>query len=304
MENNDAADAVIAGNPEINLNVQWYPGHMAKTRRMLKENISLVEIVIELLDARIPFSSKNPDIDALAENKHRIIVLNKADLADAEATKKWQTYYKKKGFHVVMTSSLSGKGLDEIINTSNALMQPKIDALKAKGRISYPIRAMIAGIPNVGKSTLINKYAGKTAAKTADKPGVTRGKQWIKMKNNFELLDTPGILWPKFDDKSVGLKLAFTGAINDDIIDMTLLAYAFINLIKEIFPDSLKQRYKIDFSAQETSAQILDKIADARGFKMKGNKLNLERAAITLLDEFRGAKLGKISLETPEDTSM
>jgi ribosome biogenesis GTPase A len=299
MENNHAADAAgIDLNPQLNL--QWYPGHMAKTRKMLNEKIALVEIVIELLDARIPFSSKNPDIDALAQKKHRIIVLNKADLADAETTKKWQTYYQERAFHVVITSSLSGKGLDEIIALSHRLMQPKIEALKARGRISYPIRAMIAGIPNVGKSTLINKYAGKTAAKTADRPGVTRGKQWIKMKNNFELLDTPGILWPKFDDKAVGRKLAFTGAINDDIIDMTLLAYAFISHIKPIAPDSLKQRYKIEFTADDSASVILDRIAEARGFKMKGNKLDLERAAITLLDEFRAAKLGRISLEMPQ----
>lgn len=284
----------------IDLNIQWYPGHMTKTRRMLQENISLVEIVIELLDARIPYSSKNPDIDNLAANKHRIIVLNKCDLANPDITKQWQEYYKEKGFNVITASSLSGKGLDDIINISNTLMKPKVEALKARGRISYPTRAMILGIPNVGKSTLINRYAGKTAAKTADKPGVTRGKQWIKIKNNFELLDTPGILWPKFDDKAVGLKLAFTGAINDDIIDMTLLAYAFINIIKKITPECLKDRYKIEFDQRNTCAEILDLIAIARGFKMKGNKLDMERAAITLMDEFRGTKLGKISLERPD----
>ncbi len=291
------------GDLKIDMDIQWYPGHMTKTIRMLKEHIALVEIVIELLDARIPYSSKNPDIDNLATGKHRIIVLNKADLADDETTKKWQKYYRDKGFNVIISNSLSGKGLDEIIALCNTLLKPKVEALKKRGRISYPIRAMIVGIPNVGKSTLINKYAGKAVAKTADKPGVTRGKQWIKLKNNVELLDTPGMLWPKFDDKSVGIRLAFTGAVNDNIIEMTLLAYAFINQVKNISPEVLKARYNIDFNETATCADILELIAESRGFKLKGGRLDLERAAIVLIDEFRGLRLGRISLETPEEHS-
>ena len=208
-------------------NIQWYPGHMTKTRRMMEENISLVDIVIELVDARIPYSSKNPDLDTLAKNKHRILLLNKCDLADERATDIWQEYFEKQGFRVIRINALKGNGLGEVTETARSLMKEKIEKLKARGRINVPIRSMIVGIPNVGKSTFINKYVGKVTAKTGDKPGVTRGKQWIKLKKDFELLDTPGILWPKFEDQQVGLKLAFTGAINDDILDPENMALAF-----------------------------------------------------------------------------
>ena len=210
-------------------NIQWYPGHMTKTRRMMEENISLVDIVIELVDARIPYSSKNPDLDTLAKNKHRILLLNKCDLADERATDIWQEYFEKQGFRVIRINALKGNGLGEVTETARGLMKEKIEKLKARGRINVPIRSMIVGIPNVGKSTFINKYVGRVTAKTGDKPGVTRGKQWIKLKKDFELLDTPGILWPKFEDQQVGLKLAFTGAINDDILDPENMAIAFIN---------------------------------------------------------------------------
>ena len=287
--------------PQIDLNIQWYPGHMAKTKRMLKEALSLVDMVVELVDARIPYSSKNPDLDQLAAHKNRIIVLNKADLANAEITKEWQQYFTARGFRAIITDSLAGKGLNDIIAQANELMQPKLEALRKRGRLSCPTRAMIAGIPNVGKSTLINRYAGKAAAKTADKPGVTRGKQWIKMKNHFELLDTPGILWPKFDDKTVGLHLAFTGAINDDIIDMTVLAWALIDKIMTIAPEALTNRYGISPLPDQGSHTILESIATARGFKLKGDRPDVTRASIMLLDEFRGGKLGRISLERPSD---
>jgi len=281
------------------MNVQWYPGHMTKTRRMLSQNISLVDVVIELLDARIPYSSKNPDIDELAANKRRIVALNKADLADPAKTALWIKYYVDKGYSVTTTDSVSGKGMDMIAELAHSLMRDKAERQKSRGRVFAPIRAMVVGVPNVGKSTLINKYTGSAATKTADKPGVTRGRQWIRIRKDFELMDTPGILWPKFDDKNVGLNLAFTGAINDEILDRTEQAAAFIALIREIAPDAVKTRYKIDFE-DDAPYEILEKIARARGFLQRGGQLDLERAAIILLDEFRAGKLGRITLEIPE----
>lgn len=283
------------------MNVQWYPGHMAKTRRMMVENISLVDIVIELVDARIPYSSKNPDIDQLAKNKFRIIVMNKCDLADSNATKVWADYFKEKGFQVVEANSVKGSGLADVTAKAKELMKEKMERQKARGRIFMPIRSMIVGIPNVGKSTFINKYVGKTMAKTGDKPGVTRAKQWIKIKKDFELLDTPGILWPKFEDKQVGLRLAFTGAVNDDILDSQTLAIEFIKRIVEVEPDCLKNRYQIAFELETAPHIILEKIGEARGFKLKGGEIDLERSAKIVLDEYRGGKLGKITLELPSD---
>lgn len=281
--------------------IQWYPGHMTKTRRMMEENISLVDIIIELVDARIPYSSKNPDLDELAKNKHRILLMNKSDLADPAATAIWTKYFEEKGFCVIEMNALKGSGMSEVTNAARALMQEKIAKLKARGRINVPIRAMIAGIPNVGKSTFINKYVGKTTAKTGDKPGVTRGKQWIKLKKDFELLDTPGILWPKFEDQQVGLKLAFTGAINDDILDAQTLATSFINHMMLINPDCIRKRYQIEFDTIAEPHEVLRQIGEARGFKLKGGEIDLERASKILMDEYRGGKLGRLTLELPED---
>jgi len=283
------------------MNIQWYPGHMTKTRRMMEETISLVDIVIELVDARIPYSSKNPDLDTLAKNKHRIILLNKCDLADERATAVWTEYFENQGFRVIQMNALRGTGMNQVTDAARSLMKEKIEKLKARGRINVPIRSMIVGIPNVGKSTFINKYVGKTTAKTGDKPGVTRGKQWIKLKKDFELLDTPGILWPKFEDQEVGLKLAFTGAINDDILDAETLANAFIDHLLVRNADCIKKRYQIAFDSIEESHVVLRQIAEARGFKVKGDEPDLERASKILLDEFRGGKLGRITLELPED---
>ena len=240
-------------------NIQWYPGHMTKTRRMMEENISLVDIVIELVDARIPYSSKNPDLDTIAKNKHRIVLLNKCDLADDKATAIWQEYFEKQGFRVIRINALKGSGFGEVTEVARDLMKEKIEKLKARGRINVPIRSMIVGIPNVGKSTFINKYVGKVTAKTGDKPGVTRGKQWIKLKKDFELLDTPGILWPKFEDQQVGLKLAFTGAINDDILDPENMALEFINHMVARDPDCIRKRYQIEFDSIEEPHEILAK---------------------------------------------
>lgn len=283
------------------MQIQWYPGHMTKTKRMMNENLSLVDVVIELIDARIPYSSRNPDIDDLAKNKFRIIILNKSDLADDKSTSVWKEYYEAKGFRVITTNSLKGTGISLVTTAAKELMADKIKAQQARGRLFVPIRAMIAGIPNVGKSTFINKYVGKTTAKTGDKPGVTRGKQWIRIKKDMELLDTPGILWPKFEDKEVGIKLAFIGSINDDIIDLEGLATGLINLLNERFPLLIPKRYGIIIEENDTPHILLEKIGKARGFVSKGGSIDLGRTAKIILDEFRGGKLGKITLEMPED---
>ncbi|MCJ7855502.1 ribosome biogenesis GTPase YlqF [Lachnospiraceae bacterium NSJ-143] len=281
--------------------IQWYPGHMTKTKRMMNENLSLVDVVIELIDARIPFSSKNPDIDELAKNKFRIIILNKTDLADDKATEIWKSYYEAKGFKVIKANSLKGVGIGLVTDAAKELMSEKIKRQRERGRLFVPIRAMIAGIPNVGKSTFINRYVGKVTAKTGDKPGVTRGKQWIRIKKDIELLDTPGILWPKFDDREVGLKLAFIGSINDDIVDLEGLASSLIGLLEERVPGAVAKRYAVDIEGSDTAHVILEKIARARGFVSKGGQLDLMRTSKILLDEFRGGKIGKITLELPED---
>jgi len=284
------------------MNIQWYPGHMTKAKRMMAENVALVDIIIELLDSRIPRSSQNPEIERLANGKPRIVVLNKTDMSDPVATAEWVAYYKNKGLSAVCVEALSGKGVPQITDEARRIMQPKLDRSHARGRIMRPIRAMIAGIPNVGKSTLINKLVGKAATKTADRPGVTRGKQWIRIVKDLELLDTPGLLWPKFDDRQVGLNLAFTGAINDQIVDITELSLELITTLQQKASGALEARYKITILDYDTPLMILEKIAEARGFLLKGGVLNLERTAITLIDEFRAARLGRITLELLGDT--
>ncbi|MCD8239421.1 MAG: ribosome biogenesis GTPase YlqF [Clostridiales bacterium] len=279
------------------MDIQWYPGHMTKTRRMMEENISLVDIVCELVDARLPLSSKNPDIDKLAANKKRIIILNKSDLADPSKTKLWQEYFKEKGFYVITADSKKGEGIKEFYPACRLLMKEKIERLKARGRIMVPSRVMIAGIPNVGKSTLINKILGRNMTKVGDKPGVTRSKQWVKIKKDLELLDTPGILWPKFDDKEAGLRLAFTGAVNDDILDMPELAAEFISRIIKLYPGCLEKRYSV--SEEGTPNDILLNIGKNRGFLTKGGEVDPLRTSAVLFDEFRGGRLGRITLEAP-----
>lgn len=283
------------------MNIQWYPGHMTKTKRMIAENISLVDIVIELVDSRVPYSSKNPDIDKFAANKKRIIILNKVDLADDTFTKKWVEYFENKGFKTVLVNSINGKGISEVIKVSKELMKEKIERDRTRGRIYRPIRAMIVGIPNVGKSTFINKFVGKSAAQTGDRPGVTKGKQWIKIKKDFELLDTPGILWPKFEDEYVALKLAFTGAIKDEIMDIQTLSYKFIEFINNLYPQAIKNRYKIDFDYDLEAYKIFEIIAKKRGFLLQDDKIDISRTAKILFDEFRSGKLGNLTLELPEN---
>ena len=286
-----------------NMDIQWFPGHMTKTKRTMSENLSLVDVVIELIDARIPFSSKNPDIDELAKNKFRIIILNKADLANEKSTEIWKKYYEDKGFKVIVANSLSGSGINAVTAKAKELMADKIKKQQERGRLFVPIRAMIVGIPNVGKSTFINRYVGKNTAKTGDKPGVTRGKQWIRIKKDLELLDTPGILWPKFDDKEVGLKLAFIGSINDDILDNEILCKNLIGFFMERAPELITKRYGIEINEGDTPDNIFDKIGVKRGFVSKGGQIDGSRTSKIVIDEFRGGKIGKITLELPEDIS-
>lgn len=279
------------------MNIQWYPGHMTKAKRMMQEDIKLIDIVIELLDARVPISSRNPDIDTLANNKFRLVLLNKCDLADEHVTAKWETYFKEKGIMVVTINARNGQGMKTITAKVQEACKEKIERDKKRGIMNRPIRAMIVGIPNVGKSTFINSYAKKACTKVGNKPGVTKGKQWIKINKNVELLDTPGILWPKFEDNTVGEHLAFIGSINDEILQRTELACNLIDFLKMHYPGILQERYQIDESNE--AAVNLEEIARNRGCLLKGNELDYEKASIILLDEFRNGKLGRISVEEP-----
>ena len=279
------------------MNIQWYPGHMTKAKRMMQEDIKLIDVVIELIDARVPYSSKNPDIDALAANKYRLILLNKTDLADASATAEWENYYKEKVFFVAKINARSGDVMKNISNVVKEACKEKIERDRKRGIINRPLRAMIVGIPNVGKSTFINSYARKACTKVGNKPGVTKGKQWIRLGKDIELLDTPGILWPKFDDKEVGLRLAFIGSINDEILSITDLAYELIKFLQLNYCQSLVDRYNINEDAD--SVHILEQIAEKRACIKKGGELDIDKAAAQLLDDFRAGKLGRISLERP-----
>jgi len=285
------------------MNIQWYPGHMAKAKRKIQETLKLVDVVIEILDARIPSASRNPDIDDLARNKFRIIVLNKSDLADPEANLAWKEHFEKMGAQVIMANSVKGTGLERIYPAVLDFMREKIERQRARGRIAMVMRAMVVGIPNSGKSTFINKLNGKNIAKTGDRPGVTKSNQWIKVKKDFELLDTPGILWPKFEDMNAGRRLAFTGAIRDVIMDLEELAAEFVGVIRQSYPDALRKRYGVDFEDTDENYMIIERIGLARGFLMKGQRVDLKRTSIILLDEFRGGMLGKVSLERPEGES-
>ncbi|MGN0396022.1 MAG: ribosome biogenesis GTPase YlqF [Coprococcus sp.] len=279
------------------MNIQWYPGHMTKAKRMMQENIKLIDIVIELVDARIPFSSKNPDIDELAKNKYRLILLNKVDLADDSVTSKWEEYYREKGFYVAKINARSGNGMKGIDSIVQEACKEKIERDRKRGIINRPIRAMIVGIPNVGKSTFINSYAKKACTKVGNKPGVTKGKQWIRLGKNIELLDTPGILWPKFDDEAVGLKLSYIGSINDEILNITDIACELIKFIHNNYCNIIAERYKIEES--DDAVAMLSDIAEKRACVKKGGELDIDKAAALLLDDFRAGKLGRISLELP-----
>ena len=283
-----------------NLHINWYPGHMKKTKEMVQNNLKLVDVVIELLDARIPLSSKNPEIDKLAHNKPRVVVLNKSDLSDRAKLNKWISYYQSKGIKAIPVDTLKGSGVNKIVEECKNVTKEKMDALKEKGRKERAIRVMIVGVPNVGKSSLINKLTGRKSTQTGDRPGVTKGKQWVRLKGNLELLDTPGILWPKFEDQKIDLNLAFTRAIKDEILDIDTLGLKFIEKMSEIEPEKLKARYKLD-SLGEEPLETMEMIGRKRGFILGRNELDYTRIAKTVLNEFREGKLGQITLEVPED---
>ncbi len=281
------------------MNIQWYPGHMTKTKRLIEENIKLVDIVIELVDARAPYSTKNPDIDKLAQNKHKVIVLNKSDLADENITKKWIEWYSTQNVRVVPIIATSGKGIKEVTQAAEDLLRERVERDLARGRIYRPVRAMIVGIPNVGKSTFINSLVGKGSTKTGDKPGVTRGKQWVKIKKGFELLDMPGILWPKFENQEVAKRLAYIGSINDNILDHREIAIQLLELGISRFKQKIEDRYKI--IVEEDGYETFKKIALKRGLLISGGEIDELRTAQILLDEFRSGKWGRITVETPLD---
>jgi ribosome biogenesis GTPase A len=278
---------------------------MVKAKRKILEDLKLVDIVIELIDARIPMSSRNPEVDDIVGNKKRIIVLNKSDMSDSSVNKQWIEYFNREDTRVILANSLTGSGLREVLAASRQLMKEKLDRLRSKGLLVKTTRALIIGIPNVGKSTFINKLAGKNVAQTGDRPGVTKSKQWIKVDRELELLDTPGILWPKFEDKKVGLYLAFTGAIKDEILDVNELAVKLVEVLMVRFKENLKNRYKLDEIPEGTDAHaLLEIIGRKRGFLVSGGEIDLQRTAVMLLDEFRGGKIGKISLETPDEDAL
>lgn len=282
-------------------NIQWFPGHMTKTKRKITESLKLVDAVAEIIDSRIPVSSRNPDLAQLIQSKPRIILMNKCDMADPEATAKWIEYYKASGITAIPLDCKSGRGMNKFVPAVKNVLADKIKAWQAKGMKSRSIRVMIVGIPNVGKSSFINRISGQNRAKTEDRPGVTRGNQWFTVAKGFELLDTPGVLWPKFDDKTVGERLAFTGAVKDQIIDVEQLACRLLELLKEIGRTEFYERFKL--SREELDGldgiSMLELIGEKRGMLISGGEIDTERAAITVIDEFRAAKLGRITLELP-----
>ena len=277
------------------MDYQWFPGHMTKAMRQMKEDIKLIDLIIELLDARIPLSSRNPEIDNLGQNKARLVLLNKADLADEKQNNKWIEYFKKKGIVALKINSKNKHGIKEINNAVNIACKEKIERNLKRGIKNRPIRAMVVGIPNVGKSTFINAYAGKNCAKTGNKPGVTKGKQWIRLNKNLELLDTPGVLWPKFDDQKIGMHLAFIGSMNDNILDVSELAFQLIKLLENLYPNAIKDRYSIE--GDDNILQIMYQIEEVRGCKLKGNQPDLDKTSKIVLDDFRSGKLGRITLD-------
>lgn len=281
------------------MNYQWYPGHMTKAKRMMQEDIKLIDLIIELVDARTPLSSRNPDIDELGKNKSRMILLNKSDLADPQATKKWMDYFASKGIETVEVNARNGNGLKNIQSAVAKACAAKIERDRKRGILNRPVRAMVVGIPNVGKSTFINSYAKKACTKTGNKPGVTKGKQWIKLNKNLELLDTPGILWPKFEDNLIGMRLAFIGSINDQILYSEELAADFIKYLDGCYPESISLYY--GFEKQDDAYKTLEEIARVRRCLGKNETLDIKKAAMILMDDFRSGKIGRITLELPEE---
>ncbi len=281
-------------------NIQWYPGHMTKTRRMIEENLKLIDVVVEILDARLPYSGRNPAFDDILKNKPRLLVMNKSDLADKAKTDEWIKWYKEHGLTVIPISCSTGAGINKVLNCANDLIRDKIERDREKGR-NRSLKIMMAGIPNVGKSSLINRLCGKASAKTGDKAGVTRGKQWIRIQGGAELFDTPGMLPPKFEDQEIAKRLAYTGAIKDEIINTELLAYSLCEYLRDKYPDLLCARYKLDTVENLEGYEILEKIGKKRGFVISGGEIDMERAANMIIDELRSARIGNITLETPPE---
>ena len=279
------------------MNLQWYPGHMTKAKRQMQEDLKLIDLIIELVDARIPLSSRNPDIDELGKNKARLILLNKSDLADERYNEQWSAYFQKKGFYVVKVNAKSGAGLKSIKGVIQEACKAKIERDRRRGIKNRPIRAMVVGIPNVGKSTFINSYAGKACAKTGNKPGVTKGKQWIRLNKTLELLDTPGILWPKFEDQEVGKRLAFIGSIKDEILNLEELSLELLDYIRTNYPGLLNTRYGIE--EEGTPVSLLEAVADKRKCLIRGQEIDYAKAAGIVMEEFRNGKIGRITLEFP-----
>lgn len=283
-----------------NMNIQWYPGHMTKTRRQMEGDLKLVDAVCEIVDARIPISSRNPDIDSICGHKPRMVILNRWDLADPDATARWVAYYKSKGIVAVPTDCKSRRGINNFTPSARDLLHEKIERNAARG-MTKALRLMIVGIPNVGKSTLINQISGRKGAKAENRPGVTRGKQWVAVDKDLLLLDTPGILWPKFDDPNVGMMLAYTGAVKEDVIDLEELACRLMELLWSRYPEKVKERYGIDCEPDTPGWQLLEEAGRKRGFLLARGEINTERMAKVLVDEFRSGKLGRFTLEVPED---
>ena len=279
------------------MNLQWYPGHMTKAKRQMQEDLKLIDLIIELVDARIPLSSRNPDIDELGKNKARLILLNKSDLADERYNEQWSAYFQKKGFYVVKVNAKSGAGLKSIQGVFQEACKAKFERDRRRGIKNRPIRAMVVGIPNVGKSTFINSYAGKACAKTGNKPGVTKGKQWIRLNKTLELLDTPGILWPKFEDQEVGKRLAFIGSIKDEILNLEELSLELLDYIRTNYPGLLNTRYGIE--EEGTPVSLLEAVADKRKCLIRGQEIDYAKAAGIVMEEFRNGKIGRITLEFP-----
>ncbi len=285
---------------EENLNIQWYPGHMTKTRRMMEDQLKLVDAVCEILDARIPVSSRNPDIDAICGSKPRMVILNRIDMADPAQTKAWAQHFRAQGLAVVQTDCKSRKGISDFVPALRKLLAEKLRRYAEKGQAGRPLKLMIVGIPNVGKSTFINQVAGRKGAKAENRPGVTRGKQWVTVDQGLLLLDTPGILWPKFDDPEVGLRLAWTGAVKDDILDIETLAMKLMEMLWQRYPEAVTARYKVEAAPDEAGWALLQQAGRKRGFLLSGGEIDTERMARVLLEEYRSCKLGRFTLETPE----
>ena len=283
------------------MNIQWYPGHMTKTRRMIGENLKYVDVVAEVIDARIPIASRNPDLDELVGGKPRVVILNRADQADPAASKVWGAYFRAQGISVLECDARSGAGVKQFSPVMRAALKEQIARWKEKGQVGRPVRVMVVGVPNVGKSTFINKVARRKSAKAQDRPGVTRGKQWVAVDAGLDLLDTPGILWPKFEDQEVGRCLAYTGAIKDDIMDVEELGCTLMEELSARYPQALAERYKLTPEPDTPGWELLEAAGRKRGFLISGGEVDLERMARVLLDEFRGGKLGRFTLETVED---